>query len=80
MEWWTKEEREKLDDLYESAIGSDNTDYILEKLTEIYNMIWNTHIATLCYYDLTSGEKLAECEDYREWELVAVEKEKESDK
>lgn len=42
--WWTKEEKEVLDDLYESVIGSDNTDYILEKLSEIFNIIWKTQI------------------------------------
>ena len=41
--WWTEKEKEILDDLYASAIGSDNTDYILEKLSGIYNMIWNKH-------------------------------------
>lgn len=57
--WWTKEEKEVLDDLYESAIGSDNADYILEKLSEIFNIIWKTQI--------TGDEK--------NWKLIAIEKE-----
>ncbi len=57
--WWTKEEKEKLDDLYSSAIFSDNTDYVLEKLSEIYNMIWNNNISFL----------------EKDWKLVAREKE-----
>lgn len=56
--WWTEEEKEKLDDLYASAIGSDNTDYILDKLSEIFNIIWDKHIAKLD----------------KNWELIAVEK------
>ena len=55
---WNSEEKAKLDDLYSSAIGSDNTDYILEKLTEIYDMIWNEHISF----------------EEKDWELIAVEK------
>ena len=43
---WNSEEKAKLDDLYSSAIGSDNTDYILEKLSEIFNIIWKTQIAS----------------------------------
>lgn len=72
---WTKEEKKVLDDLYMSAIGSDNTDYILEKLSGIYNMIWNKHIAHFGYVDMSSGEVLATSCDERNWELVAVEKE-----
>lgn len=59
---WTKEEKEVLDDLYISAIGSDNTDYILEKLSEIFNIIWKTQI--------TSDEK--------KWKLIAIEKEEDN--
>lgn len=59
---WTKEEKEVLDDLYESAIGSDNTDYILEKLGEIFAMIWNTHISY----------------DEKKWKLIAIEKEEDN--
>lgn len=72
--WWTKKEKEILDDLYASAIGSDNTDYILEKLSGIYNMIWDKHIATFEYVDMNNGEVLATSCDKRNWELVAVEK------
>lgn len=56
---WTKEEKKVLDDLYISAIGSDNTDYILEKLSEIFNIIWKTQIAS----------------DEKNWKLIAIEKE-----
>ena len=56
---WTKEEKEVLDDLYISAIGSDNTDYILEKLSEIFNIIWKTQIIS----------------DEKKWKLIAIEKE-----
>lgn len=59
---WTKEEKEVLDDLYISAIGSDNTDYILEKLSEIFNIIWKTQI--------TSDEK--------KWKLIAIKKEEDN--
>lgn len=72
--WWTEKEKEILDDLYASAIGSDNTDYILEKLSGIYNMIWNKHIAHFEYVDIPSEEVLATSCDERKWELVAVEK------
>ena len=56
---WNNEEKAKLDDLYSSAIGSDNTDYILEKLSEIFNIIWKTQIAS----------------DEKNWKLIAIEKE-----
>lgn len=72
---WTKKEREILDDLYKSAIGSDNTDYILEKLSGIYNMIWETQIASLEYVDLSSGEILATSNDEKKWKLIAIEEE-----
>ena len=72
---WTKKEREILDDLYESAIGSDNTDYILEKLSEIYNMIMENQIANLEYIDLSSGKILAESNNEKKWKLIAIEEE-----
>lgn len=56
MAWWTKKEKEILQDLFDSAIGSDNTDYILEKLSKIYNMIWDKHI---------DGEN-------NNWELIGI--------
>lgn len=70
---WTKKEREILDDLYESAIGSDNTDYILEKLSGIYNMIMENQIANLEYVDLSSGKILAKSNNEKKWKLIAIE-------
>lgn len=72
---WTKKEREILDDLYESAIGSDNTDYILEKLSGIYNMIMENQIANLEYIDLSSGKILAKSNNEKKWKLIAIEEE-----
>lgn len=72
---WTKKEREILDDLYESAIGSDNTDYILEKLSGIYNMIMENQIANLEYVDLSSGKILAKSNNEKKWKLIAIEEE-----
>lgn len=72
---WTKKEREILDDLYKSAIGSDNTDYILEKLSGIYNMIWEKQIASLEYVDLSNGEILATSNDEKKWKLITIEEE-----
>lgn len=70
---WTKKEREILDDLYESAIGSDNADYILEKLSGIYNMIMENQIANLEYVDLSSGKILAKSNNEKKWKLIAIE-------
>ena len=72
---WTKKEREILDDLYESAIGSDNTDYILEKLSGKYNMIMENQIANLEYVDLSSGKILAKSNNEKKWKLIAIEEE-----
>ncbi len=72
---WNSEEKAKLDDLYSSAIGSDNTDYILEKLSGIYNMIWKKQIASLEYVDLSSGKILAKSNDEKKWKLIAMEEE-----
>lgn len=70
---WTKKEREILDDLYERAIGSDNTDYILEKLSGIYNMIKENQITNLEYVDLSSGKILAKSNNEKKWKLIAIE-------
>ena len=73
---WTKNERAVLQDLFDSAIGSDNTDYILEKLSAIYNMIYNTQIARMYMIDMKEkkivfiGDK-----EKRNFELIAKEKE-----
>lgn len=74
---WTKKEREILQDLFNSAIGSDNTDYILEKLSEIYNIIWSTQIEQLYAIDMNIGKIHHIGDNEKTWKLVAIEKESE---